>query len=127
MTTNEVVDIKAGDAYDMLMASSDAVLIDVRTEDELMRNGFVDLSSSQKKVYFIEWKSGFIDELEDIIENHNTTLFFMCAGGIRSKSAALEALSCGYSTCYNISDGFEGRRDGGPGWKGKQLPWKIKK
>jgi len=65
---------------------------------------------------------------ENIKKNDN--IFLICRSGNRSFKAAQYLLSRGYKNCFNISDGFEGKKDSVNhrsslnGWKYNNLPWK---
>jgi len=54
---------------------------------------------------------------------------FLCRSGARSHHAAAAAAAAGYSSAYNILEGFEGDRDAEGhrgtvgGWKFHGLPW----
>ena len=41
----------------------------------------------------------------------DTPLLFLCRSGVRSVAAAKAMSAAGYSTCINVSDGFEGSLD----------------
>jgi rhodanese-related sulfurtransferase len=54
---------------------------------------------------------------------------FICRSGVRSHHSAALATEAGYTTCYNILEGFEGDKDTSGhrgkmgGWRHAGLPW----
>jgi rhodanese-related sulfurtransferase len=132
-------DVTASDAWDRLQSNPEAVLIDVRTKVEWQLIGKPDLSSVGKEPIYLEWvtmkgvNKNFVDELKAALEDQNIAsdapLIFMCQSGGRSKVAAMQCTEIGYSTCYNLADGFEGdldehkHRNSVNGWKFSGLPW----
>jgi rhodanese-related sulfurtransferase len=56
-------------------------------------------------------------------------VLLLCRSGARSRAAAIALTAAGYGPCYNVSEGFEGDRDGAAhrgsvgGWKVAGLPW----
>ena len=106
------------------------MLVDVRTPEE-WQQGQPDLSVTPSKMLSISLKTlpdytlnpnftAMLATSEGI--DRNTPLFFMCKGGGRSQEAATMLAALGYTNCFNIKGGFEGKPDS-PGWK-TQLPWK---
>ncbi|MBU2825856.1 rhodanese-like domain-containing protein, partial [Acidithiobacillus ferrooxidans] len=59
-------------------------------------------------------------------------LLLLCRTGGRSLAAAEHLAGLGYSHCYNVLGGFEGKHDAHgqrgkvDGWKASGLPWKNK-
>lgn len=125
-------------AWEFLKEVSNFQLIDCRSSAEWNFVGVPDLSSINKKVYFIEWqKSPFMEKndnfLKEIIDfglTKDTKMIFICRSGARSRSAAEFLTNQGYKNCFNFSDGFEGihdingHRGNVNGWKFSKLPWK---
>ncbi len=119
------------EAYEILGASTAAVLVDVRTRAELDWVGFV------PGALHIEWQDypacrrneAFIDTLRQSVAEDALLLFF-CRSGGRSHSAACVASASGFTACYNVLYGFEGERDVQGhrsqmnGWRAAGLPWK---
>ena len=72
----------------------------------------------------------FVTALAGGVADKNTPLLFLCRSGARSAAAAKAMTAAGYSTCLNVSDGFEGPLDGeakrgsSGGWKASGLPWR---
>ena len=107
-------DISAKDAWEILEAETDAVLIDVRTDAEWAFVGLADLART----------------LEESGTKRDAAHFFICRSGQRSRFAAVAMTGLGFTRCYNIADGFEGppdesgHRGRAAGWKVDGLPWK---
>jgi rhodanese-related sulfurtransferase len=134
-------DVTAKSAWDSLAGAPDAALVDVRTIAEWAYVGVPVLSSIGKSAVLVEWDrfpSGelvpdFIGRLKAELDKAgigaDSTLYFICRSGNRSRRAAIAATAAGYKRCFNVEQGFEGRLDpdrhrGGPGsWKAEGLPW----
>lgn len=129
-------DVNPTDAYAVLVADRDAVLIDVRTRAEWAFVGMPDLSGCGKRVLPIEWQRGdgtidpsFVETLRSSGVSTDAPLYFICRSGARSASAAAAATAAGYEKAYNVAHGFEGppnqdrQRGKVAGWKVDGLPW----
>lgn len=134
-------DLDPAAAYALLSDDPNAVLVDVRTRPEWSFVGVPDLQDIGKQTLFIEWQSfpsmqvdpRFVDRLGEALAAqglpHDAPLLFLCRSGARSQAAAVALSGSGRPNCFNISDGFEGPRDGDghrgrlAGWKAAGLPW----
>ncbi|WP_135081039.1 rhodanese-like domain-containing protein [Terasakiella sp. SH-1] len=130
-------DITAQETWDILTEKPSAVLIDVRTAAEWAWVGQVDLSSLSKQHFCVEWNrfpggvqnEYFVSEVEKLVADKEAELLMLCRSGVRSKHAAIALTAAGFKTCYNISGGFEGDKNGDHhrgtvnGWKVAGLPW----
>jgi rhodanese-related sulfurtransferase len=127
-------DINPEEAWNLLASSPDAVLVDVRTEDEWKFVGVPDIGSLGKEAVLVQWNTAqgrnanFLAELgaHGVITG---PVLFLCRSGHRSISAAKAATAAGIAPSFNITQGFEGPLDptghrGGSGWKASGLPWK---
>jgi rhodanese-related sulfurtransferase len=127
-----VTEVAATAAFAAVTGSSNALIVDVRTNAEWCLVGVPRLQS----VLFLEWADvdgapnpTFLEELNHWVRP-DTTLYFMSrSGGNRSKRAALAALSAGFERAHSIINGFEGPLDeagrrGHRGWKVDALPWR---
>lgn len=115
----------------MLQALPNAKLIDVRTRPEWDYVGRVPGS------ILIEWNTypdgarnpGFLDELRRVVSDPKTPVLFFCRSGQRSDGAARAAKAAGYTTAFNVLEGFEGDKDAAGhrstlgGWRKAGLPW----
>jgi rhodanese-related sulfurtransferase len=134
-------DVTAAEAWSTLKREPKAALVDVRTTAEWNYVGLPDLTSIGRSLLRVEWQtfpsgeinSKFAETLEAELTRTGTSrdapVLFICRSGARSASAAKAMTAIGYTHCYNVSDGFEGRRDEGghrgtvEGWKAADLPW----
>ena len=131
-------DVTPKTAWKILGERTDAVLIDVRTRPEWNYVGVPDLASIAKKPALLEWQvfpemqpnPDFVSALSGAVADKNAPLLFLCRSGARSAAAAKAMTAAGYSTCLNVTDGFEGPLDGqakrgtSAGWKAAGLPWR---
>jgi len=132
-------DVSCREAWDVLANDPAAVLVDVRTNVEWQLIGKPDLSSIGKEPVYLQWvtmqgmNANFMSELMAALMEHGVTqdapIFFMCQSGGRSKMAAMQCTTQGYTRCYNLFEGFEGELDAHKhrnsinGWKVTGLPW----
>jgi rhodanese-related sulfurtransferase len=134
-------DVSAQTAWDDLAKSSDATLVDVRSQPEWVYVGVPVLASIGKETLLVEWDDfatrarvpDFVGRLMAALEDRGigpeAPLYFICRSGNRSRHAAIEATAAGYRKCFNIDFGFEGRLSperhrATPGsWKAEGLPW----
>jgi Rhodanese-related sulfurtransferase len=130
-------DIDAADSYVALQASTDAVLVDVRTAAEWSYVGLPDLSQIGKRVIPIEWQrfpdgtqnESFLEQLRHAGVTEGVPIYFLCRSGVRSAAAAKAATAAGLGPAFNVSHGFEGPLDHDghrtvAGWKAAGLPWR---
>ena len=129
-TVSYAGDITPEQAWEMLEAHPDAVLVDCRTEAEWRFVGVPDLSALGRDVVYVEWNrndgshnDGFVDELTSSgVAPGERPVIFLCRSGNRSIGAAESATAAGIAPSYNVLDGFEGdlddhRHRGATGWK----------
>jgi len=107
-----------------------AVLVDVRTDPELLYVGSIPGSET------IEWNTypdgarnqDFIEQLAGVVKKEQPVMF-ICRSGARSHQAAVAASQAGWQEAYNVIEGFEGDKDAEGhrnavgGWKFARLPW----
>jgi rhodanese-related sulfurtransferase len=131
-------DVSPKQAWDMLEAEADAVLVDVRTSAEWAYVGITDLSSLDKEQVNVSWQlyptgdvnEKFADEIAAAAIRPDQPVLFLCRSGVRSMHAAVAMTERGYQRCYNIAEGFEGGHDAighrgsVGGWKVAGLPWR---
>ena len=138
--TSYAGDISPNDAWQDLSKNNNAILIDVRTPAEWAFVGEPNLESINKQACFIAWRlfpsmeinNSFEDELSLHLPEagKESSIYFICRSGSRSKEAAIAMTKLGYKHCYNVEGGFEGEinsqqhRGKMNGWKAAQLPWK---
>jgi rhodanese-related sulfurtransferase len=125
-------------SFAALAADGKAQLVDVRTDAEWQYVGIPDLRPLGKQAVLISWQyfpsgnvnTSFVEELRDAGLDPSQPLYFLCRSGVRSLAAARAAAAAGFSTVYNVADGFEGPPDARghrgqvAGWKADDLPWR---
>jgi rhodanese-related sulfurtransferase len=130
-------DITPTEAWEILNARPEAVLIDVRTPAEWAYVGLPDLSTVGKQPLLVPWtlfpsmtiNPDFGAEVESAVADRDAPLVFICRSGARSRAAAIAMTARGYKSCYNVASGFEGDPDSQrhrgtiSGWKVEDLPW----
>jgi len=108
----------------------DAVLVDVRTAEELKFVGHVPDSRH------VAWQTGtaliknprFLRELEHHASKASNVLL-LCRSGKRSAAAAEAASKAGFLNVFSVREGFEGEKDESQhrgeagGWRRQGLPW----
>ncbi len=113
--------IKSSDIKKFIENNPNAVLLDVRTEDEWNTIGKPNTKVLGIKSFFItiSHDPSFIESVKRNIDKKDQVLV-ICAAGGRSIIAANLLANEGYDT-LNISDGFSGNGQD-PGWKNLGLP-----
>lgn len=125
-----VKNITSQEAYVLLKEQDNAVLVDVRTENEWKSVGYPKLDANQVVLLSVRsWPDmsinpEFLVKLQEKIHDKDGLLLFICRSGGRSAEAASYCLSKGYVNCYNVVDGFEGGMIS-KGWKRNNLPWQV--
>jgi rhodanese-related sulfurtransferase len=134
--------INSNTAINILSNDPNAILIDVRTNQEWNDIGTPDLSKINKTPIFISWKllphmsinENFEQDLIDKIKNitnsspEEISLIFICRSGSRSMESAIFMSDLGYK-CFNFENGFEGDADHSGersninGWKFNNQSW----
>ena len=115
-----------------LLAGEQVQLVDVRTFEERKFVGHVPGS------VHVPWATGtsltrnprFVRELEaKLAGGKEAVVLLLCRSGKRSALAAEAATKAGFTTVFNVLEGFEGEidaqqhRGGSDGWRFHQLPW----
>lgn len=114
----------------ILAQRGDAVLVDVRTAEELKFVGHVPGS------HHVAWQTGtalirnprFLKELEQKTGKAGNVLL-LCRSGKRSAAAAEAVAKAGFLNVFNVKEGFEGDKDESQhrgeagGWRRQGLPW----
>ncbi|TCP10983.1 thiosulfate sulfurtransferase [Crenobacter luteus] len=106
------------------------VLVDVRSAAEWQ---FVGTVPNSVRIELKTWPGmqpnpHFLAQLKEQVSPEAMVLF-MCRSGVRSDEAARLATGAGYTSVYNVLEGFEGDKDAAGhrgtigGWKGRGLPW----
>lgn len=123
------------EAYEILEADTNAVLIDVRTKAELELVGRVPGALNVEWAFYpgMVANAHFADDLKAALDQRgvdsDSILIFLCRTGGRSNNAAAVAAALGYTQAYNTLEGFEGEANADKqrtlinGWKHAGLPW----
>ena len=131
-------DVNPTTAFKILSEQKAAALVDVRTRAEWNYVGLPDLDTLTKQVALIEWQvfpnmqpnPQFVEQLRAALPDKTAPLLFLCRSGARSAAAAKAMTAAGYSSCFNVAEGFEGplnaeaKRGTVGGWKAAGLPWR---
>lgn len=118
------------EAHYILQSAPGAKLVDVRTRAELDWVGRIAGAVELEWLSYpgMQANSHFLTHLAQQVEQEALVLF-ICRSGGRSHAAALAATQAGYTTCYNVLEGFEGdadankQRNKSNGWRAAGLPW----
>jgi rhodanese-related sulfurtransferase len=114
-----------------LFSTGHARLVDVRSAEELKFVGHV------PQVLNVPWATGlslnrnprFVKELENKAGGKQAVILLLCRSGKRSAQAAEAATKAGFTSVFNVSEGFEGdldpqhQRGALGGWRHWNLPW----
>ena len=133
-----IEDIEPGKVWEALKADPGAQLCDVRTDAEWNFVGLPSLEELGREPVLIPWQlyptmqrnASFLDHLRQAGLSPETPIYFLCRSGARSLAAAQAAAAAGYTSVYNVADGFEGPPDAEghrgqiSGWKAAGLPWR---
>ena len=114
---DNIKNISSQECFETLSTEINSQLIDVRTKPEWIYVGVPDLSSINEKVIFVSWQVYPEMETNKFFENQilesnikkDNNLYFICRSGNRSNNAAEFLTSRGFSNCFNVIDGFEGK------------------
>ena len=113
-----------------LVQTGEARLVDVRSSEERKFVGHVPESAH------VAWATGtsltrnprFVRELEAKVRKNDVVLL-LCRSGKRSALAAEAASKAGFTSVFNVLEGFEGelnedgQRGTSDGWRFRGLPW----
>lgn len=130
-------DVSPADAWAILENSSNAVLVDCRTQAEWEYVGVPDVRPLGKDTVFVPWQvypsmqgnPDFADQVKAAGGREDSPVLIICRSGARSQSAAIKLTAVGFSRAYNVAHGFEGGHDEKmhrgqkAGWKASDLPW----
>jgi rhodanese-related sulfurtransferase len=139
MSETTVKEISPQQAWEILEAEPQAVLLDVRTSMEYEYVGHPLNALHVPWMDAPDWNidSGFVDKVRQALvkrtgsdqEQESIHILAICRSGKRSQAAAEELVRQGFANLYNIEDGFEGDLDNNKqrntinGWRVANLPW----
>jgi rhodanese-related sulfurtransferase len=110
-----VIEISPKEAFAILEQFPDAKLVDVRTQEEWQEKPTAALSNLQQLIK-LSLSEDFGEKLCEIIPEPHTKVLFICARGVRSKTAAMMMQKLGYINSYNITGGIYD-------WYASKLPY----
>ena len=139
MSETTIKEISPQQAWEILEAEPQAVLLDVRTSMEYEYVGHPLNALHVPWMDAPDWNidSGFVDKVRQALvkrtgsdqEQESIPILAICRSGKRSQAAAEELVRQGFANLYNIEDGFEGDLDNNKqrntinGWRVANLPW----
>jgi len=123
-------ELTPSEAYELTQHLLAAKLVDVRTRAEW------DFVGRIPGAIEIEWETYpggnpnplFLEQLKQHVPA-DAPVLFICRSGNRSHHAAVAAAAAGFNRCYNVLEGFEGKKDAHGhrntvgGWRVAGLPW----
>lgn len=123
------------EAWNLLQADTNIMLVDVRTNAERDWVGRVIINDAQH--HAVQWmlypesipNPDFMAQLSALISDKDTIILFLCRSGVRSCYGAKLATEHGYTQCFDILEGFEGNKDAHGhrktvgGWCHSNLAW----
>lgn len=134
---NQVKDIDPRDAWDLLQARRDTVLIDVRSSVEFLFVGHAVGAVNVPLMDEPDWAINprFCEQVHEILDRVTAgartpaTVLLICRSGKRSLQAGTMLAKAGFDDVYSVRGGFEGdldgqhRRSSVNGWRFEDLPW----
>lgn len=134
-----IKEITPVEAWDILQSGTDVVILDVRSTMEFHYVGHPlgAVHVPLKEPPGWETDSEFVEKVRHALRGkcpeggrtEDLTILSLCRSGQRSMTAAQLLEAQGFTSVYNILEGFEGDRDGSNhrntinGWRVRQLPW----
>ncbi|WP_068117922.1 rhodanese-like domain-containing protein [Tropicimonas marinistellae] len=131
--------LSSREAAGLLSAEPSALMIDVRTPEEIDETGIAEdvdaliplalLNGSNGLAFNPDFYPGFLRLVSERNIATDTPIVLICRSGNRSAQAVNALASLGFTRVYTVTDGFEGDRakDGRRtvnGWKNAGLPWR---
>ena len=118
------------EAYRLMSEAPNAKLVDVRSRAEWDWVGRIPGSVEIEMLAYpgSQPNSNFLTQLKQQVKP-DSLVMFICRSGQRSHNAAVMATQAGYSSCFNVLEGFEGDKDSAQhrntigGWRKAGLPW----
>jgi rhodanese-related sulfurtransferase len=139
MSETTIKEISSQQAWEILEAEPQALLLDVRTSMEYEYVGHPLNALHIPWMDAPDWNidTGFVDKVRQALVKRagseqgleSIAILAICRSGKRSQAAAEELASQGFDNLYNIEDGFEGDLDNNKqrntinGWRFADLPW----
>lgn len=138
MIHNQIKEVTPTQAWEMLQADPNAVLLDVRSSMEFQYVGHpinaVHIPLMEPPAWRVD--PDFVNKVRTALSQspadtgvENLPLLAICRSGHRSHNAAALLATAGFKHLYNVLEGFEGDLDGEKhrgtlnGWRFHGLPW----
>jgi rhodanese-related sulfurtransferase len=139
MSETTIKEISSQQAWEILEAEPQALLLDVRTSMEYEYVGHPLNALHIPWMDAPDWNidTGFVDKVRQALVKRtgseqgleSIAILAICRSGKRSQAAAEALAGQGFDNLYNIEDGFEGDLDNNKqrntinGWRVADLPW----
>ena len=132
MTAPQLQHLEPKETWDLLQATPDAVLIDVRMEIESMYVGRPPGSINIPWYEFPDFEAdsdAFVTAVKHEVKSLDQTVVLICRSGSRTLDAGKALLDVGFTRVINVLHGFEGDLDANDhrstvnGWRFDGLPW----
>ncbi|MDX1519033.1 MAG: rhodanese-like domain-containing protein [Gammaproteobacteria bacterium] len=138
MTQTVVNEVNPPEAWEILQTDPSAILIDVRTSMEFEYVGHPLNAVNIPWMEAPDWQvdPAFSNKVRELLKHRpvdkdieEVPVLAICRSGKRSEAAARCLMEDGFKQVYNVSEGFEGDRDGQKhrshinGWRYHNLPW----
>jgi rhodanese-related sulfurtransferase len=138
MTEPVVKEVNPPEAWEIIQTDPSAILVDVRTSMEFEYVGHPLNAVNIPWMEAPDWQVDhrFADKVRELLAHRpadkameEIPLLAICRSGKRSEAAARVLQAEGFKNVYNVSEGFEGDRDGQKhrsginGWRYHNLPW----
>ena len=136
MSDEQIKRVTPAQAWQILNADPQAVLLDVRSKVEYDYVGHPAGALNIMWKDYPEWQenANFVAEVKAALnarggDNVKRPILAICRSGARSLAAVKALAAAGYSDLTNVEDGFEGDKDAHghrcsvSGWRYHQLPW----
>ncbi len=138
MTEYAVNEVNPPEAWEIIQTDPASILLDVRTSMEFEYVGHplnaVNIPWMEAPTWQVD--PGFVGKVRELLAHlpadkamEEIPILAICRSGKRSEAAAKCLLQDGFKHVYNVSEGFEGDRDGQRhrscinGWRFHNLPW----
>ncbi len=129
----DIPEVTAREAYEMIVKDPAVRLVDVRSIAEYYFVGHAETAANVPLTFWDEKAQSLVTNehfVQDIRARYKPeeTLVFMCRSGGRSLKAAQLAKAAGFPNVINVKEGFEGEKDArgyrtAGGWKNSGLPY----
>jgi rhodanese-related sulfurtransferase len=136
MSDNDIKRVSPPAAAEVLANDRGAILFDVRSKVEFDYVGHPEGALNVIWKDYPDWaeNQNFVAEVKAALAGHggdepNRPILTICRSGVRSMAAAKALAGAGYTTLYNVEEGFEGDKDtvghrgNVGGWKFHGLAW----